>query len=200
MMGGLSLGGRVFLLAFILEIGVVPAVSQEVTARLQGIVTDTSGSVIPGVGLTAANVSTGFVTRVTSDASGYYIFPSLVAGTYQLTAERSSFTTKVISGITLSVAQQATMDVVLQVGQLTQEVQVQGAAPLVDTTNAGLGTTISEQPILDLPLNLRRTGTLATLVPATIDTTGRSLSSANGNGSGFNITALAVPGAALPAI
>ena len=167
---------------------------------MQGIVTDTSGSVIPGVGLTAANVSTGFVTRVTSDASGYYIFPSLVAGTYQLTAERSSFTTKVISGITLSVAQQATMDVVLQVGQLTQEVQVQGAAPLVDTTNAGLGTTISEQPILDLPLNLRRTGTLATLVPATIDTTGRSLSSANGNGSGFNITALAVPGAALPAI
>ena len=75
-----------------------------------------------------------------------------------------------ISGITLDVAQQAIMDVVLQIGQLTQEVQVQGAAPLVDTTTAGLGTAISEQPILDLPLNLRRTGTSATLLPATNDT------------------------------
>ncbi len=176
----------VLLLAFVLGFWTVPAASQEVTARLQGTVTDPSGAVVPEVRLTAANVSTGVLTRVTSDASGHYIFPSLVAGTYQLTVEKTSFMTKVISGITLNVAQQATMDVVLQIGQLTQEVKVEGAAPLVDTTTAGVGTTLSEQPILDLPLNLRRTGTLATLVPATIDTTGRSLTSANGNGSGFN--------------
>jgi len=186
MMGKLSVGVSVVLLAFILEIEAVPAVSQEVTARLQGTVTDPSSAVIPEASLTAANISTGVLTRVSSDASGQYIFPSLVAGTYQLTVRKPGFTTKVTSGITLDVAQQATMDIVLQVGQVTQEVQVQGAAPLVNTTSAGLGTTISEQPILDLPLNLRRTGSLATLVPATIDTTGRSLSSANGNGSGFN--------------
>ena len=83
-----------FLLAFILEIGVVPAVSQEVTARLQGTVTDTSGSVIPGVNLTAANVSTGVLTRITSDVPGHYIFPSLVARTSQLTVEKLSFTTR----------------------------------------------------------------------------------------------------------
>ena len=84
MRGRLSVGVCVVLLAFILEIEAVPAVSQEVTARLQGTVTDTSGSVIPGVSLTAANVSTGVVTRVTSDASGHYIFPSLVAGPIRL--------------------------------------------------------------------------------------------------------------------
>src|SRR5215472_11212502 len=182
----LSVGVRVVLLAFILQIGTAPAVSQEVTARLQGTVRDPSAAVIPEASLTADNITTGVLTRVSSDASGQYIFPSLVAGTYQLTVRKPGFTTKVTSGVTLDVAQQATMDFVLQVGQVTQEVQVQGAAALVDTTSAGLGTTISEQPILDLPLNLRRTGTLATLVPATIDTTGRSLSSANGNGSGFN--------------
>src|SRR5215472_8155217 len=182
----LSVGVRVVLLAFILQIGTAPAVSQEVTARLQGTVRDPSAAVIPEASLTADNITTGVLTRVSSDASGQYIFPSLVAGTYQLTVRKPGFTTKVTSGVTLEVAQQATMDVVLQVGELTQEVQVQGAAPLVDTTNAGLATTISEEPILDLPLNLRRTGTLATLVPATIDTTGRSLSSANGNGFGFN--------------
>ena len=181
-----GLRARVVLLSVILAAFAPPTFAQEVTARLQGTVTDESGAVIPDASLTAKNVSTGLDTRVNSNASGQYIFTSLVAGTYQLTVQKPSFATKVISGITLDVAQQATMDVVLQVGQLTQEVQVQGAAPLVDTTTAGLGTTISEQPILDLPLNLRRTGALATLVPATIDTTGRSLSSATGNGSGFN--------------
>ena len=82
--------------------------------------------------------------------------------------------------------QKATVDVVLQVGQVTQSVQVEAAAPLVDSTSASLGTVVNQQPILDLPLNLRRTGALALIVPGTVDTTGRSLTSANGNGSGFN--------------
>ena len=177
---------RVLFLFLMLPVSAVSGLAQEVTARLQGTVTDPMGAVVPEANLTALNVSTGVATRVTSDPSGHYIFASLVAGNYQLTVEKASFTTKVISGITLNVDQQATMDFVLQIGRLTQEVQVQGSAPLVDTTTAGIGTTISEQPILDLPLNLRRTGVLATLVPATIDTTGRSLSSSTGNGSGFN--------------
>jgi hypothetical protein len=177
---------RVVFLSLILSVFAASSPAQQVTARLQGVVTDATGALVPGASLVATNVSTGVATRVASDTSGQYTFATLVSGTYTLTIEKPGFTTKAISGITLDVDQRATMDVSLQVGHLTQEVQVQGAAPLVDTTTAGLGTTISEQPILDLPLNLRRTGALATLVPATIDTTGRSLTSANGNGSGFN--------------
>jgi hypothetical protein len=84
------------------------------------------------------------------------------------------------------VNQKATVDVVLQVGQVAQSINVEAAAPLVDSTSASMGTVVTEQPILDLPLNLRRIGELALVVPGTVDTSGRSLSSANGNGSGFN--------------
>jgi hypothetical protein len=163
-----------------------PSQAQEVTARLAGTVTDPAHAVVPEAAVSATNVSTGVVTRVTSDAAGNYVFPQLAPGTYSLSIEKSGFATTVMSGITLNVDQKATVDVVLQVGQVTQSVQVEGVAPLVDSTSASLGTVVNQQAIVDLPLNLRRTGALALLVPGTVDTTGRSLSSANGNGSGFN--------------
>jgi len=160
--------------------------AQEVTARLAGTVKDQAGAVVPEAALSATHIGTGVVTRTTSDASGDYVFPQLAPGTYTLSVEKSGFASSVISGISLNVDQKASVDVVLQVGQVTQSVQVEAAAPLVDSTSASLGTVVDQQPILDLPLNLRRTGALALIVPGTVDTTGRSLTSANGNGSGFN--------------
>jgi hypothetical protein len=163
-----------------------PCRAQQVTATLSGTVRDTSGAVIPQAALTATNVATGVAAKTPSDSAGNYIFPLLVPGTYTLSAERSGFGTTVISGITLTVDQKATLDIVLSVGRVTQAVEVKGAAPLLSTTSASIGTVVGEQQIFDLPLNLRETGTLALLVPGTIDTSGRSLSSATGNGSGFN--------------
>jgi hypothetical protein len=92
----------------------------------------------------------------------------------------------VITGITLEVDQKVRVDMTLNVGQLNQTIIVAATAPLVNSTSASLGTVVSQQPILDLPLNLGRTGALALLVPGTVDTTGVSPTSANGNGSGFN--------------
>src|SRR4029077_5995684 len=151
-----------------------------------GTVKDPAGAVVPEAALTATNVSTGLITRTTSSASGDYVFPALAPGTYTLSVEKSGFSTGVMSGISLNVDQKATLDVVLQVGQVTESVKVEGAAPLVDSTSASMGTVVNQQPILDLPLNLRRTGALALVVPGTIDTSGRSLTSASENGSGFN--------------
>jgi hypothetical protein len=173
-------------LAWIVLFSVWPAAAQEVTARLSGTVKDPAGAVVPEAALSATNSSTGVVTRAASDASGNYLFPALAPGTYTLSVEKAGFTTGVMSGISLNVDQKATLDVVLQVGQVTESVNVNAAAPLVDSTSASLGTVVNEQPILDLPLNLRRTGALALVVPGTVDTTNRSLTSANGNGSGFN--------------
>lgn len=169
--------------------------AQQVTASLSGTVRDSSGAVIPQAGLTATNVSTGVPSRTVSDSSGNYIFPSLAPATYTLSAEKQGFRTTVISGITLTVFQKATLNVILQVGTVTQTVQVHGAAPLVSTTNASIGTVVSGQQIVDLPLNLRRTSGLALLVPGTAETSGMSLSSANGNGSGFNTTSFSAAGA-----
>ena len=163
-----------------------PGRAQEVTARLSGTVKDSAGGAVPEAALTATNGSTGVVTRTTSGGSGDYVFPALAPGTYTLSVEKAGFTTGIMSGISLNVDQKASLDVVLQVGQVTQSVNVEASAPLVDSTSASLGTVVDQQPILDLPLNLRRTGALALVVPGTVDTTNRSLTSANGNGSGFN--------------
>jgi hypothetical protein len=164
----------------------IPGSAQEVTARLVGTVRDAAGGVVPQAALTATNVSTGVATRTTSDSAGDYVFPALSPGVYTLTVEKTGFTAAVMSGISLNVDQKASVDLVLQVGQVSQKIEVEGSAPLVDSTSASLGTVVDQQPILDLPLNLRRTGALALIVPGTVDTTGRSLSSSNGNGSGFN--------------
>ena len=170
----------------ILAAGILPCAAQEVTARLAGTVRDPAGAVVPGAALSAANVSTGVITRTTSGSAGDYVFPQLAAGSYILTVEKAGFAATAISGISLNVDQKATVDVVLQVGQVSQSLKVEAAAPLVDSTSASMGTVVDQQPILDLPLNLRRTGALALVVPGTVDTTNRSLASANGNGSGFN--------------
>jgi hypothetical protein len=177
---------RCCVLALSLLLSALPSRPQEVTARLSGTVKDSAGGVVPEAALTATNSSTGVVTRTTSGGSGDYVFPALAPGTYTLSAEKAGFTTGVMSGISLNVDQKASLDVVLQVGQVTQSVNVEASAPLVDSTSASLGTVVDERPILDLPLNLRRSGALALVVPGTVDTTNRSLTSANGNGSGFN--------------
>lgn len=176
-------------------VGTPPLNAQQVTASLSGTVTDASGAVIPGAVLTATNVSTGVITRTISGSAGNYILPSLPPATYTLVARAKGFETSVISGITLTVYQKATVNIILRVGEVTQTVQVQGAAPLVSTTSASIGTVVSQREIVDLPLNLRRTSGLALLVPGVSDSSGMSLTSANGNGSGFNQTSFSAAGA-----
>jgi Carboxypeptidase regulatory-like domain len=189
----LGVSGRLLLL---LAIGLCPpCIAQQVTASLSGSIKDTSGAVVPQAALTATDESTGVPFRTVSDSSGNYIFPSLAPANYTITAEKQGFRTTVISGVTLTVYQKATVNIVLRVGSVTQQVSVKGAAPLVSTTNASIGTVINQQQIVDLPLNLRRTSGLALLVPGVSNTTGISLASANGNGSGFNTTSFSAAGA-----
>ena len=182
-----------FLVLLIAALG-IPGRAQQVNATLSGTVRDASGAVVPQTTLTVKNVSTGGVTTTVSDGSGNYIFPSLPPATYILSAEKSGFNTTEISSITLAVYEKSTIDVVLRVGQVRQTVEVKGASPLVSTTSASVGTLIGERETLDLPLNARRTSALALLVPAVANTSGNSLTSANGNGSGFNQTSFSSVG------
>jgi len=190
-----AMAGQRFLVLLLLA-AAVPGGAQQVTSTLSGTVSDTSGAAVPQVAVTATDVSTQVATRTTSDEAGRYIFPSLPTGTYNLSAEKSGFQRTVLPGITLTVYQKATVDVVLQVGRVTQAVEVKGAAPLLSTSSASIGTVIEEREMVDLPLNLRRTSSLALLVPAVSDTSGNSLTSANGNGSGFNTTSFSAAGGA----
>jgi Carboxypeptidase regulatory-like domain len=156
------------LLCLVVFLVVVPAFGQQVVnATLSGSVTDPTGANVPGAVVTATNQATNIVTRTTSDSAGNYIFPSLPPGTYTLRATKSGFQTQVMSGIILQVNQQATINIKLTVGAVTTSVEVSGAAPLVQTTTASVGTVISGEKIKQLPMNLREFGGLAVLVPGT---------------------------------
>ncbi len=143
------------------------SLGQMVNATLTGKVTDPSGAAIPGATVTATDVATGQSSKNVTDPTGGYNFVSLVPAAYSVTVEKEGFKTSVQTGITLQVDQKASLDIQLQVGSVATRVEVSGAAPLVETNSASVGTTIGERDVVDLPLNLRRFGALATLVPGT---------------------------------
>jgi len=163
--------------------------AQTVNATLSGSVTDPSGAIIPDAQITATNVATGVTWKTVSDSSGNYIFQSLPPGTYSFRFEKSGFKATILSNITLQVDQKASMNAQLQVGSVAQTVEVRSAAPLVNTTTASVGTVINNEHVVDLPLNLRQYGSLATLVPGTVTDNGGFASSSIGSpfsGTSFN--------------
>ncbi len=172
---------------------VAPCYGQIVNATLSGTVTDPTGAAIPDASVTATDVATQISTKTTTDAAGNYILPSLHPSTYSITAEKTGFKSTTLSGITLLVDQKARVDIQLQVGEITTKVEVSGAAPLVETTTASVGTVIGDQQVVELPLNLRRFGALASLVPGTTSDNGGF--AAQSFGSPFSETTYAANGA-----
>jgi hypothetical protein len=164
----------------------MPALGQTTTGSIVGTVTDPSHAVVPQAQVVVTNTSTGVVSTTTSNDSGHYEFLSLPAGSYTESVVHPGFDKTTLSGVSLSLYQQLTQDIVLKVGSETESVTVEATPTLVDTTNASLGTVVGEEQILSMPLNLREVGSLALLVPGTVNTTGRSLSTGAANGSGFN--------------
>jgi hypothetical protein len=148
-------------------LALLPAHAQT-AANLHGQVTDVSGAVVPAAKVKATNIGTGVNTDTVADASGNYSFPDLAPATYTITVDAPGFKTEILNGTTLQVAQNARLDVHLQVGSVDTQVEVNGAAPLVDTSSASVGTVIGQRETVDLPLNVRRFGALATLVPGTV--------------------------------
>lgn len=170
--------------------------AQQTTGSISGLITDPSGAIVPAVNVSATSSATGAVTRTTSNADGIYRFVTLPSGGYTIAAEKEGFKATTLSGIDLQVYQKAEVNITLSIGSATQTVTVQTSTPLVDPSTSSLGTVVDEQSIQDLPLNLRQVGALALTVPGTVDTTGRSLSSEAGNGSGFNDTSYSGAGGA----
>ena len=167
---------------------VAPCISfgQTVNASLTGTVTDATGAVVPGTTVTATNTATGVSTKTTSDPSGNYNLPSLPAGTYSVKFQKEGFTESVVNGVILQVDQHATLDTALKVGSVAQQVEVTTQVPIVNTESASVGTVIDTTQVVDLPLNLRQFGSLATLVPGAITDNGGF---ANSNiGSPFSST------------
>jgi Carboxypeptidase regulatory-like domain len=142
---------------------VTKAFAQVDTATIVGTVKDASGAVIPGASITATEVNTGIKTDVKTDANGNYVITPLKIGAYSLTVDAQGFQKVVRQNIVLNVQSGVRVDFSLQVGSVTQTVEVSGAPPLVQTTDASLGSVVGSQQVEELPLNGRRYTDLAAL-------------------------------------
>jgi hypothetical protein len=138
---------------------------QGVRATLVGRVTDESGAVVPQAKITITNLGTNESRTVEVGEDGEFAIPQLAPGEYSLTAERTGFRRDVRRGIMLETGQQARMDVVLKVGQVTESVEVAATAPIVSSENAALGNVVDQKKIVELPLNGRDYLQLAFLQP-----------------------------------
>ena len=141
------------------------AFGQATTATILGNVRDSSGAAMPGVAVTATNLATNFSRSAKSDETGYYLIQFLPVGTYRVEVEAQGFKKFVQSGIVLDVDRNARVDTVLQVGAVTESVQVTADAPLVDTTKVALGQTVNNAEILNLPLVGRDVYGLLSITP-----------------------------------
>lgn len=122
-------------------------------ASLYGTVTDSSGAVVPGVKITATNSGTNVSWTTVSDNSGNYVIPDLPIGQYKVNAERSSFASFEVAGVTVAVAQVTRVDIVMQLGATKQAVTVSASGPpLISTNSPGLAVTIGQTFINELPL------------------------------------------------
>ena len=139
------------------------AFSQVSSASLQGTVTDQSEASIPGVEVTVTNVDTGSDRTVITDDAGRYRAPQLAIGNYEVKAELIGFRTAVRSGINLTVGQQAVVDITLEIGEISEVVEVTGLASLVNTTSSEISGLVDSKTMRDLPLNGRNYVSLALL-------------------------------------
>jgi len=138
-------------------------------AQVSGRVTDASGAVVPDVKVTITNTATGVARDTKTNDLGYYTLPLLEPGNYKMSAEKQGFRGREQTGIVLLVDQRATIDFSMEVGQLSQEVSVTAAPPLLDTVEPSVGQVIENRQVVEMPLNGRNYITLGLLSAGTSD-------------------------------
>lgn len=137
--------------------------AQVVGATLSGTVTDQSGSVIPNAQISIKNVATGVTRTITANTAGFYTAPNLEPGNYEITISMEGFSTQARTGINLTVGAQVTLDIRMQVGQVTQTIEVTGEAPVLQLASSSLSAVVSSITVRELPLNGRSWTDLAAL-------------------------------------
>jgi len=161
--------------------------------QIAGVVTDSSGGVVPGAAVKAIEVATAFERTTVAGSDGRYVLPSLRPTQYEITAESSGFRPFRRSGIELLASQSLTLNITLELGAVTEVVNVSGAAVQVNTSTAALGEVVDRARIVDLPLNGRDVARLATAVAGVV-LQGVSGESAKTIPGGLQVSANGTPG------
>jgi hypothetical protein len=171
------------LLVFVAVLFVAPihGLAQTSTSRVTGRVVDAKQASIAGANVTITNEATGVSQTQTTTEAGVYAFEALPVGDYTLTVEQNGFKKFQKTGNHLEVNNPLTVDVVLEIGQLSEVVTVQGGPEQLQTANATLGNVVEQKAIETLPLNGRNPLTLLLLEPGVVQ---RSF---GGAGSGVHV-------------
>jgi len=162
------------------------ALAQTITGSVTGVVTDSSGALINGAKTTLVNKATGIVSNANTNGAGVYSMPFLPLGSYALTVSASGFKTAQMKPFTLDAGQTARLDVVLVIGSVGDTVDVTSAAPILNTEDATLGTTITSAMTRELPLPANNPAALGLLMPGAVQPNPSSLDNvgrASANGS-----------------
>src|SRR5438046_236404 len=133
------------------------------TAQISGVVTDQSSAILPGVEVKVTQTDTGITRTAVTNETGLYILPNLSIGPYRLEAALPGFRSYVRTGIVLQVGSNPVLDILMEVGQVSETVEVQADAALVETRNTGISQMIDNTRVLELPLNGRQVTELVLL-------------------------------------
>lgn len=143
-------------------------VAAQTTSNIEGTVKDPNGAVIAGAQVKAASASLAVERTTTSDQNGFYRLAALQAGTYAVTVSARAFANSSFPSVELTVNRTVTLDVQLEVGKVTEQINVTAEAVLIDSTTAATGETVTAQQIREMPVNGRNYLDLMQLVPGTV--------------------------------
>jgi outer membrane receptor protein involved in Fe transport len=138
------------------------------TATLQGSVTDQKGAVVPNATVTVRNRATSFERTTQSDSAGNYQVAALPVGNYSVEVKLQGFKTNTVDIVPVEVARTVVLNFQLEVGDITQQVQVTGEAPVIETATTSVGTVINSRTVQEIPLNGRHFVDLGLLIPGSV--------------------------------
>lgn len=140
--------------------------SQTTSTEILGLVTDTTGAVVPTAEVTITRLATGETRTARTNQAGEYNFPLIEIGEYTVRCEMKGFKTETVTGLHVEIQQKARVNFTLQLGELSESVEVQASAVALKTEDATVGEVIENKRITELPLNGRNLNQLAVLVPS----------------------------------
>jgi hypothetical protein len=164
-----------YVMMLLAVLGSLPLLSQSVTARFSGVVTDTDGGAIPGASIQIFNQETMAKREVKSDAAGAYVVPAVAPGRYRIVVEAEGFALRSSDIITIVAGQNFVFNVPMSVGSVQQQVEVTGGAGVttVETDTASISTTLGDKEVSGYALNGRNFSQLITMAPGVSNQTGQ---------------------------
>ncbi|MBY0376139.1 MAG: carboxypeptidase-like regulatory domain-containing protein, partial [Bryobacteraceae bacterium] len=165
----------------------IMAWAQTTSTSILGSVSDSSGSVMSGAKVTLTNVRTGVKAETTTTSSGDFVFPLIDVGEYEVSVEMSGFKSETRKGVLVQINEKVRVDFNLSVGQVTERIEVSAAATQLKTDEVSLGTAVEQRRLVELPVNGRNVGNLATLQAGVMFGPRGGLDGQGGGGGGIPI-------------